>query len=234
MTVIAKTAVAVLFAAVASTATAATPWTSPSGSTTGTTYTNGQTDAGLFTDTGPTVSGNTFQFTPNNFSATAYNGTQTTTDTTSFLLTAKPGQTITNISASITGDWSVLTLSSVSARVLPAVVTTGVNAAGTLTLTNPVTHAVVSKSFDFSGQFVGEDGTFADSIALPAGWKSAQVSLSASVTASADSSSTSFIQLKGAAIGVETTPTAVPLPGAALAAIPGIAIAYYARRKMKR
>ena len=219
-------------------AIAATPWTMPAGSTDTTTYSGGQTDHQLFTPDSPNVGDDAFLFTPSNFTAT---DNQTTSDTASFLSTAKAGRTLTSVSADLTGDFSTLGGNAFQFAASPGglrpifVFGPTASATGMLTLTNPFTHAVLTKAFDFNGQFDSDGGPFTDhvTIALPAGWKSAQVSLSAELTATAFPGSTSTIQLKSASVGVQTHAAAVPLPPGALAAIPGIALAYVARRRMR-
>ncbi|GIW74938.1 MAG: hypothetical protein KatS3mg104_0001 [Phycisphaerae bacterium] len=115
---------------------AATSWTTPSGSGILIDYSAGQTDNGLFTDTSPTVAGDTFLF----FSRIILPATEITsfvTDTLSFVATAKPGQKLHRISAGLNGDWSVLG---------PATV----NATATLTLTNLNTSEVLNQLLTFT------------------------------------------------------------------------------------
>ena len=215
---------------------AATSWSIPAGSSDTITYMNGQTQNGLFTPDSPTVVSNTFIFDPANFSATSNgdaslaitnaapsNDASVASDIASVIVTAQPGQSLSHISADLGGDFSTLGLAAT-------------DAVGTLTVTNPMTHQVFSKPFDFGTQFSSGAATFedAETIDLPAGWKSAELDLSTTLTASAEPGSTSFIQLKSAELGVQTVKAAaVPLPPAAVAAIPAIVIAGFAIRRKR-
>ncbi|MDB5325968.1 MAG: hypothetical protein JWM57_1537 [Phycisphaerales bacterium] len=218
---------------ISTTALAATSWSQPAGSSTTINYSGGQNQNGLFGD--PNVSSNTFLFTPSGFSA---QDNQTTTDVASTLISAKSGYNLSSFSAGLVGDYSVLDNSQPPSFKTNAIFLSGasVSAVGSLTLTNTVTHAVLTQSFNFGG-FTNEDGVFNDTvhINLPAGWKSAQVDLSAGLTATASDGSTAFIQLKNASIGADTAQVAaVPLPPALLAAIPGALVAFGAARRMRR
>jgi hypothetical protein len=210
-----------MVACFAAPAFAVTSWSTPSGSSDTVTYSEGQSANGLFGS--PTVGDDKFLFFPNNF--TAESGAEQSTDTASFLVTAKNGRNINRVSAGLSGDWSILGDGATDAF-------------GTLTLTNPLTSAMITRTFSFTGDFANADGegTFGDTvITLPLGWKSARVSLAAGLTATAEDGSTSFVQFKNANVGVETVQgAAVPLPGALLAAIPGVAVAYMARKRMRR
>lgn len=202
---------------------AATSWTTPSGSGILIDYSAGQTDNGLFTDTSPTVAGDTFLFFPNNFTATEI--TSFVTDTLSFIATAKPGQKLHRISAGLNGDWSVLG---------PATV----NATATLTLTNLNTSEVLNQLLTFTPSMppTSEDGLFAGTgeIILPDGWLNAKVELTTNLSVSGSDPDTTggyagLIQLKGATVDVQAIP--VPLPGALAAAPLALGIAWYVRRR---
>ncbi|MGN6625076.1 MAG: hypothetical protein ACTHLN_00525 [Tepidisphaeraceae bacterium] len=227
----------VMLALTGSLSLAATSWSTPAGSSDTITYTNGQTDTGLFTPDSPTVVSDMFIFDPANFSASsdslityAQPNTQalimpsnSTSDTASTIVTAKTGRSLSHISAGLGGDYSTLGIGAS-------------DAVGTLTVTNTATHEIVTKTFDFGTQFASTSGLFNGtvSIDLPAGWKSAQIDLATTLTASAAPGSTSFVQLKSGQFGVETMKAAaVPLPPAAVAAIPAILIAANAMRRKR-
>ena len=218
-------------------AMAATPWTTPAGTSDTVTYAHGQTDHARFTPDGPAVGDDTFVFTPADFSA---QDNQTTDDTAAFTLTAKKNTTLTSVSADLTGDYSTLyggpEVSATPSFRPSLVVYPTVYATGLLTVTNPATHASFTSAFFFGDQFAMDDGGFSGhvNIQLPPGWKSAQVSLASELHAMTPQGSTAFIQLKGATVGAQTHAAAVPLPPAALAAIPGAILAYAAGRRFRR
>jgi hypothetical protein len=221
-----------LLALIASPALAASSWSTPAGSQTGYSYSNGQNANGYFGS--PITTSDSFVFSPSQFSAEAAGSSQTTSDTASTLLTANSGRSFKSVSASLAGDYSVFGIPSgpITALVAP----TSVSAMGTLTLTNTATHVVLSQPFNFGG-LTNEDGIFSDKVTinLPAGWKSVQVDLSGTVSATADQSSTAFIQFKSATLSADTQQVAaVPLPPALLAAIPGAIVAFSAARRMRR
>lgn len=202
---------------------AATSWSTPSGSGILIDYSAGQTENGLFTDTSPTVGGDTFLFFPNNFAADESSGF--ITDTLSFVATAKPGQKLTRISAGLNGDWSILG---------PGIV----GATASLTLTNLNTSQVITQLLTFTPSMptTAEDGLFTGmgEIILPDGWFNAKVELTANLTAGGTDPDTTggyagLIQLKGATVDVQAAP--VPLPGALAAAPLAMGLAWYARRR---
>ena len=223
-----------LFAALAAPTLAVTPWSTPSGSSATITYTNGRTDTGHYTGSSPTVSNDTFLFTPSGFTLSESGGVPY--DAALFTVNSKAGRGLANVTARITGDYSTLDGTPPSSFSAFAAPTAGATA--TLTLTNPANNAVVTRAFNFGSQFDSSDGSFAASVSatIPAGWTSALVKLSTNLTATADSGSASFVQVKGATIDFDTVQNVpvVPLPPALLAALPGIAVAYVARRRAKR
>lgn len=222
-----------LFAALCAPAVAvvpATPWTTPAGSSTSITYSNGRTEYGHYTATSPTVSGDTFLFTPAGFTLTESNGVPY--DAALFTVTAKSGRGLANVSANLTGDFSYLLPDpDASAPVL--------NVLATLTLTNPANNATITRAFNFGTQFGAADGNFAATVSapIPAGWTSALVKLDTTLVNNTTTPGTaSTVQLKGATIDFDTVQSVpvVPLPPALLAAVPGIVVAYVARRRARR
>jgi hypothetical protein len=213
---------------------AATSWTVPAGSGNNIDYSAGQTENGLFTDSSPTVGGDTsdtFLFFPNNFIASD-EGSNYVTDTLSFVATAKPGQKLTRIAAGLNGDWSILGSGMVDGN-------------ATLTLTNINTSAVLSQSLTFSPTLPSssEEGTFTGfgEIVLPEGWLNAKVELTTNLAINGgnvpgivyqDGGFAGAIQLKGASVDIQAAP--VPLPGALAAAPFAMGIAWYARRRMSK
>lgn len=216
-----------LLALISSPAFAASSWSTPAGSQSGYSYSNGQNTNDFFRS--PIAGSDGLVFSPALFSANVNSTTQTTSDTASTLFTANSGRSFKSVTASLFGDYSFL---SIPGQTPP----TTVSAVGTLTLTNTVTHAVLSQSFNFGG-LTNEDGIFSDKVTinLPAGWRSAQVDLSGTVSASAEQGSTAFIQFKSGTLSADTQQVAaVPLPPALLAAIPGAFVAFAAARRMRR
>ena len=222
-----------LFAAVAAPTLAVTPWTTPGGSSTTITYSNGRTDTGHYTGSSPSVSNDTFLFTPEGFSLSESGGVPY--DAALFTVNAKTGRGLSNVTAKITGDYS--TLDGNPPTSFAAFAAPTASATATLTLTNPASNAVITRAFNFGSQFDSSDGSFAATVsaAIPAGWTSALVRLSTNLTATADSGSAAFVQVKGATVDFDTVQNVpvVPLPPAVLAAIPGIVVAYVARRRAK-
>ena len=213
--------------ALAAPALAVTPWTAPSGSSATVNYSNGRTDTGHYTGTSPTVSNDTFLFTPDSFTLTESNGVPY--DAALFTVAAKSGRGLSNVSAKITGDYSYLSPGD------PPVV----NVLANLTLTNPANNATITRAFNFGSQFASSDGSFAATVtaAIPAGWTSALVKLDTTLVNNTVTDGTaSLVQVKGATIDFDTVQNVpvVPLPPALLAAIPGIAVAYMARKRAKR
>lgn len=82
-------------------------WDTPNGSTSRITYSNGQSDKGLYGD--PTVVGGTFQFLqPHDFNAESENlDAETTKDRLSFKVTTTTGD-LAKINIQEYGDWSIL------------------------------------------------------------------------------------------------------------------------------
>lgn len=84
-------------AALPASAWAFASWSNPSGSTSLFSWSGGQNnDVNLFGS--PTVVGNSFIFTPQNFAAISSGGSATATDTLQVVITVNPGQTITGVS----------------------------------------------------------------------------------------------------------------------------------------
>ncbi len=206
---------------------AATSWTTPAGSGVNIDYSAGQTDNGLFTPDSPTVGGSdSFLFFPAGFEASTESSSMIG-DTLSFVVTAKPGQTLKHISAGLNGDWSLLGLGSV-------------NGTANLKVTNLTTFSVLNQSLSFSPAFPNsdEEGTFTGfgELNLPAGWVNAKIELTANLGVSAtnpqDNGFTGAIQMKGADVTIQAAP--VPLPGALAAAPFAMGLAWYARRRMTK
>ncbi len=213
---------------------AATSWTVPAGSGINIDYASGQTDNGLFTDSSPTVGGDTsdsFLFFPNNFIASDESSPYVS-DTLSFVATAKPGKTLSRISAGLNGDWSILGYGMVDGN-------------ATLTVTNLNTSAVLNQSLTFSPTLPSsnEEGTFTGfgEIVLPAGWTNAKVELTTNLAINGgnipaitqvDNGFAGAIQLKGASVDIQAAP--VPLPGALAAAPFALGVFWYARRRAKK
>jgi len=202
---------------------AATSWTTASGTSDNITYDSGQTAHGLLEAGSPIVSSDKFVFTPSNFAADS-SSAPAVDDLLSVVLHAKSGKSLSRVSADLKGDFSTLGTATVLAD-------------AQLKVTNLDTSASFAQSFDFGTSFTSgtEDGLFNGfaSILLPIGWRNALVEYSASLNATGQGG-VGFIQGKTGQLGVEVKPqvVAVPLPGAALAAIPAIALAWVARRRL--
>ena len=200
---------------------AAQSWTQPSGMSDNITYNSGQTSFGRLEGGTPTVGPDAFVFTPTGFVATE-SGPTSVSDLLSVVINAKAGKQIDRISTDLAGDYSFLGGSG--------------NGNYSLKITNLDTSAVLTDAKLFPA-FTGDDGTFNGiaSIDLPNLWRNVLVELSANVSVNSQQqqSGAAAVELKVASMSIDTV-AAVPLPPAALAAIPGIAVAYLARRKMLR
>jgi hypothetical protein len=82
------------------------PWSQPSGSTGQISYSNGQSDKGLFGN--PETNGNSFLFFPENFEAQAQNGlADTISDRLAFKIAANPGLELKQITVREQGNWVI-------------------------------------------------------------------------------------------------------------------------------
>lgn len=177
------------------------PWTSPSGSNSEISWSNGQSDKGLFGD--PIVSGTTFLFFPSSFEATASNGSaQTTSDRLSFKVTAAPGKEISSITIKEVGDWSIEGGGSVKAS--GALYVTKLNSPGIGSLWTD-TLDVVYQDLDNSTTYTSParptspgGGTWEGiyTINLPSGVTSIQIVLNNILQATSTAGGTAFIQKK--------------------------------------
>jgi hypothetical protein len=216
-------------ASVASTAFAG-PWSTPAGSQPHFNYSSGSDLNNLFAT--PVSLPGGFKFSPQSMTAAATNdATSNVADTTSVVLTAAPNRYFSWISAGILGDYSILGAGSV-------------NSTGQVRVRNLDTMQVLTQSLTFTPGMPVEtnpeaevpfaSGLFESNgvIALPFGWKNIKVELDGLVNAYADLGAASLIQAKSGHINAGTE--VIPLPPAVLAAIPAIAIAGYARKRMTR
>jgi hypothetical protein len=176
-------------------------WTNASGSNSVISWSNGQSDKGLFGD--PTVNGSTFLFFPSNFEAEASNGSaKTTSDRLSFKLTAAEGKEIQKVTIKELGDWSILGGGAVKA--FGTLYITRLNSPGFGTvwtdtldvIYNDIENStVINSPARPNGEGSGTwDGTF--TIDLPAGVTSVQVVLNNVLQASSTAGGSAFIQKK--------------------------------------
>ncbi len=177
-------------------------WSNTNGSNSSISWSNGQSDKGLFGN--PTVDGNSFLFFPSNFEATASNGTaQTTSDRLSFKLTAAEGKEIQQINIREYGDWSIIGNGGVKA--VGALYITRLNSPGFGTVWSETLNVVYDDlenatiiqspsrpKVEGSGTW---DGNF--SIDLPDGVTSVQVVLNNILQATSGTGGSAFIQKKG-------------------------------------
>jgi hypothetical protein len=219
-TVIRSCSIVAVIACSATVSFAAQSWTQPAGMSDNITYSNGQTQNGLLEGGTPTVGPDAFVFTPNGFVASE-SGNTSVSDLLSVTINAKAGKQIDRISTDLGGDYSFLDGSG--------------NGAYSLKITNLDTNAMLTDAQLFSA-FTGDQGTFSGiaAIDLPDMWRNVLVELSANVGVTTQQAGAAAVELKVASLSINTEVAAVPLPPAALAAIPGIAVAYFARRKMRR
>ncbi|MDB5326462.1 MAG: hypothetical protein JWM57_2031 [Phycisphaerales bacterium] len=188
-------------------------WTPSAGSTSLITYSDGQSDKGLYGN--PTVVGNTFQFlTPHDFSASASNGSaETTSDRLSFQASGKTGD-FSSIRITEVGDWSILGAVA-AAKDTGALIVTDLTPGhfGVLyTLSPTVTYFNDANVPLASYPKTDGSGTWKASyvLTLPAGVASVQIVLNNNLQASSTPSTTSFIQKKS--ISITVVDPAVPEP----------------------
>lgn len=176
-------------------------WTNPNGSNSVVSWSNGQSDKGLFGD--PTVNGSTFLFFPSNFEAEASNGSaKTTSDRLSFKLTAAEGKEIQKVTIKELGDWSILgggTVKSFGTLYITRLNSPGFGSVWTDTLDVIYEDVENSNTINSPSKPNSEgsgtwDGTF--TIDLPAGVTSVQVVLNNILQASSTAGGTAFIQKK--------------------------------------
>lgn len=203
------------------------PWATPSGSRSAEfSFANGANDADArFGSPVATLSG--FSFLPNSWTSGQPFGVASAPDRATVDLAAAPQRQFSFVTASLLGDYSGLG---------PFAST---SAAGTVTLTNLDTSATRSAALVFTPEppYAGsQNGVFSGTatVALPAGWKNVGVEYAASLTSAASGGSVDFIEAKSARLEVGTGAEVVPLPAAALAAIPAFGVAAYLRRKKRK
>jgi hypothetical protein len=199
---------------------APTPWADPAGSQPGYSYSNGQSENGLF---GSPASGpGFFAFAPSFMNANSSNGMPSAvSDKLSVDLLAEGSKRFGKIGVTVQGDYALLGPASV-------------NVAGTLKLTNLITLAVLTQSVAFAPSFPVFNGVglFAGSaeINLPTGWSSVMVEFENELTAASQQGGTGFIQTKVGTVDV----TVVPLPAAAAMIPAAIPMIWWARRRFRR
>ena len=194
-------------------------WTPPAGSTSTFSYANGEDTNGRFGNALVDSSG--FSFGPSTFLASRANGgVETVGDTASVEVTAAPGRTITSISATISGDFTILGTGSV-------------DSGGILRVTNLDTMALLTVPLIFTGTpastVTSTQGVFSGTVTipLPSGTTRTSIQLGGSLTSTAFLNSSSLIQIKDAEILIATS---VPEPTSALA-LAGVVL--FARRSRR-
>ena len=228
----------VLLAFVAVTATASSafagPWSPAAGSQPTFDYSSGS-DLNNYFGT-PLTFTNGFNFVPAGMTASAVNDSSASVaDTTSVIMTAAPNRYFSWISAGFMGDYSILGNGSVNGigEVRVRNLDTMQVLTQTLTFTPdmPVGSGFMDESEEEEG-FASASGLFQSNgvIVLPFGWRNVQVELDGLVSAYGGLQSASLIQGKSGHINVGTE--VIPLPPAVLAAIPVIALAGWARKRM--
>jgi len=177
-------------------------WTTPSGSNSDISWTNGQSDKGLFGD--PTINGSTFLFSPSSFEATASNGSaQSTSDRLAFKLTAAEGKEIQKVTIKEFGDWSIIGgggVKAFGALYLTKLTSPGFGSVWSDTLdviyadieNNNTINSPSRPNSEGAGTW---DGTF--TIDLPAGVTSVQVVLNNILQATSTAGGSAVIQKKG-------------------------------------
>lgn len=210
------------------------PLTPPSASNSQISYTNGETDLGLY---GPaSLVGTTILFpSPSSFLATASNNSATTTsDRLSMTISSTNGQDLQKITIHEVGDWAILNIGSVkmSGGLFLTSLSPGtfgnVYTASPVTVYTDVENALTINSpsrptADGSGLFTTDYV-----INLPAGIKSVQLALNNTLQAAAGSNSTSVLWKKGLSLNATL---AVPEPAClALIALGGTVV--LRRRRM--
>ena len=204
-----------------------TPFSQPSGSGDGFTYSDGYTSNGLFGD--PTVIGSTFQFTPSRFFAGATNGgVSQVADTLTVTLTADAGRQIDAINLLELGDYSIVRGGAV-------------DVAGFLILSDLDTATPYFASLSSPGLPLDTSGsakggfTASATVDLPDGVTRVKLVLNNILTAIADPGGSAFIQKKlvnaGLNIEVVQTAPAVPEPTTAVAVLFGGAGLLVSRRR---
>lgn len=184
--------------ALASSSFAVVPWATPSGSNSQISYSGGQSDNGLFGE--PTVNGSQFLFFPSNFKASSANGVAAqTTDRLQFKLTAKPGQTFTQIVIKELGDFSINGTGNVNAFGTLYVTKLTNPGFGTV-VTDPETASYYSASIPTTPSNVTgvKNGTWNTNFVanLPAGTTEVMIVLNNVLSATSGANSTSFIEKK--------------------------------------
>jgi hypothetical protein len=213
-------------------------WTQSSGTTGDITFSNGQSDKGLFGD--PVFNGNSFLFFPNNFTATSSNGVaQTTSDRLSFTISVAPSKSIQQVHIKELGDWSILGGGSVKATGTLFVTKLNTPGFGSVWSDNlDTTYNDEDNSVSYSSPLRpvsdgGGDWSGDFYITLPAGVTSAQIVLNNILQATSAPTGTSFIQKKEVGESGEpgnTTPqflisVAVPEPASlGVIALAGVAL----------
>ncbi|MGC4030372.1 MAG: PEP-CTERM sorting domain-containing protein [Tepidisphaeraceae bacterium] len=191
-------------------------WTTPSGTVGNFSYSDGQSDKGLYGNPTVTSSGTTADFkflTPHDFEAEASNGTaETTSDRLSFNVALTGGGVIDNITIHEFGDWSILggtaTVKATGALFLTNGSSSAVSIVPTVRYTN--TDTGVTTTTKPNGE---SDGVWVEDYVydLPAGVTSLTVVLNNILQAASTSGTTAFIQKKGVDI-IINDPTLVPEP----------------------
>ena len=192
-----RTVLAMALTFVLSAAAHAVPWSNPNGTVPGVfSWSNGGSDNGLFGD--PTIVGSSFVFSPNNFVATASNGSASTvSDRLFFTLDIAPGFQFGGITISEFGDYSILGGGAVAAT--GALFVTDLNSGSTqssLLSTNPV--FPVSTNTFANGLWSG-----VASVTMPNGVTRVTVVLNNVLQATSQAGGTSLIEKKGAGAGIQ-------------------------------
>ncbi len=230
-----------------STFAAPVPWSNPNGAGTDASWSNGQSDNGLFGSPTVDANGTSFLFFPSNFKAQSTNGVaQTTSDRLSFTLTAAPGKQIQQVKIHELGDWSILNGGSVKASGALYITKLNVPGFGTVwsdTLDTVYKDVANNITYNPPSQFPNApgngtwDGDFV--INLPTGVTSVQVVLNNILQATSTASGTSFIQKKVVGTPGGDTPQfkidlIVPEPTSlSFLGLGGIALLRRSRRKTK-
>lgn len=167
---------------------AAIPWAVPAGDQGSFTYNDGQSLYGKFGDGTPTDSG--FVLSPNLFQASANgsNSPVSTSDTTSVIVHAD--SIMRSVTATVFGDYTILGTGSI-------------DAAGTLSVKNLDTLAVLSLPLTVSGapsavtNSSADGGFFASStVSFPAGWANFEVQFTTTLTSTAGANGVALIEAK--------------------------------------
>jgi hypothetical protein len=213
------------------------PFTPSSGNGAEFSYSNAQSDFGLFGN--PSLSGNTFTFAPTVFQASANpNTAATTSDRLSMTIKAQPNGVLSKITVDEFGDWSILGAIGgvkVTGGLFITDLTPG-HAANTYSLTptvqyyNSETNTTITSPARPTGESSGtwHASLFYNLLPLPGDVTSVQLVLNNVLQASAGTETTSFIQKK--AVTLTVNDPVIPEP-ASLAVISVGGMVLFCRRR---